>query len=285
MRTRPSSPRANTQGNAANPLAEPLRRHDESVEAACFDARVEKQYDVVADHALDMSRQLASYLRDGAPQTPSAIRMLVHELGDLRGKTVLDLGCGTGDLSVILARRGGRVVGVDVSPASVRIALRRARANGVSDSMTARVMSAHSLAFADASFDVVAGKAILHHLDLLRSRDEILRVLKPGGLGIFIEPIAFSKALTFMRTLIPVPADKETPDERQLSVADVEIFCQVFRTRMLRTMGLFSSRVERFFPSVSWWLRALFRFDFWALEHSHCLRKYADTMLIIVMKP
>jgi SAM-dependent methyltransferase len=205
-------------------------------------------------------------------------------MGDLRGKTILDLGCGTGDLTVILAKRGGWVTGVDVSLASIEIATRRARINRVSDEMTATVMSAYSLAFADGTFDVVAGKAVLHHLDLVRSRDEILRVLKPGGRGCFIEPILFSRFLGLVRNIVPVPVDRDSPDERQLSISDVELFGQKFGTTTLKEIGLISSRLERFFPQIPWWLRLLFSFDSRALHYFPLLRKYASTMLMVVTK-
>jgi len=262
----------------------PRRLHDERIEAACFDAMIRSQYSDLAGEALNMSRQVESYLGDGPPRTPSAIRLLVYQMGDIHGKNILDLGCGTGDLSIILARRGARVTGIDVSSESINVTRRRTEVNHVSHLVSNEVMSAHCMTFPDACFDFVAGKAILHHLDLARSRDEIKRVLKKGGQGFFVEPIALSRALRFLRKLVPIAEDKETPDERQLSAQDLALFCSGFDAWTLKEVGLLSSRLERFFPRYPSWLVRLFRFDAWVLDHVPSLRKYADMVLIIVRK-
>src|SRR5262245_43211835 len=60
------------------------------------------------------------------------VRPAFGALGDLRGKAVLDYGCGHGMAAVVLARRGAVVTAFDLSPGYVREAEERAEANGVS---------------------------------------------------------------------------------------------------------------------------------------------------------
>ena len=48
----------------------------------------------------------------------------------MKGKNVLELGCGDGENTVLLAHRGARVCGVDLSDAMVKLARRRAQVNG-----------------------------------------------------------------------------------------------------------------------------------------------------------
>jgi ubiquinone/menaquinone biosynthesis C-methylase UbiE len=56
------------------------------------------------------------------------------EIGDAKGKTILDIGCGSGPYSVEAATRGAtRVLGIDMAPGMLEIARRRAEAFGVSD--------------------------------------------------------------------------------------------------------------------------------------------------------
>jgi SAM-dependent methyltransferase len=89
-------------------------------------------------------------------------------------ESILDLGCGDGQLTLRIASTGARVAGVDVSPEM----LAAARSRGID----AREGSAEALPFADRSFDAVFSNAVLHWV---RNQDammaEVRRVLKPGG--------------------------------------------------------------------------------------------------------
>src|SRR5712671_867567 len=92
------------------------------------------------------------------------IRPAVESLGDLHGKHILDLGCGHGMATAVLARRGAIVTAMDLSSGYIEEAKRRARANEVVADFV--VGDAETLPFADESFDAVWGCAILHHLHL-----------------------------------------------------------------------------------------------------------------------
>ena len=68
----------------------------------------------------------------GHPTTQLALNAIV-DLGDGEGRTLLDVGCGTGVLSIAAARQGFIVSGCDIDPEAVAIASRNADRNGVSD--------------------------------------------------------------------------------------------------------------------------------------------------------
>ncbi|MBM3130258.1 MAG: methyltransferase domain-containing protein [Chloroflexi bacterium] len=110
-----------------------------------------------------------------------ARRIAFEWLGDLRGKRVLELGCGPGDEAVMLARRGASVVALDLTPASVRITRERARASGVVARVAVSEMLAEQLALSAATFDWVTGFGFLHHARLDALAPEIRRVLRQGG--------------------------------------------------------------------------------------------------------
>jgi len=115
----------------------------------------------------------------------------------LRGSPArfLDLGCGTGDLAVEVARRSGSglaVTGVDFVPAMLESAGIKARNNGVGERIKFVAADAASLPFPDGSFDAV-GLAFsfrnLTHRNPSRERHlaEIYRVLRPGGKLVIVE--------------------------------------------------------------------------------------------------
>lgn len=87
------------------------------------------------------------------------------------------------------------------------------------------IMDAHKLDFPDASFDVVFGKAILHHLDYAVALDEIARVLKPGGVMVFMEPLDFNPLMKLVRVLTP---SLRTPDEAPIAGKHWKLFEERF---------------------------------------------------------
>ena len=101
------------------------------------------------------------------------------------GRQVLDVGCGPGIDTVLLAQcvgPAGHVAGVDYDPAMVAAADARAAEAGVSSWVDHQVADATSLPFADASFDACRAERMLQHLtDPPAAVAEMVRVTRPGG--------------------------------------------------------------------------------------------------------
>ncbi|MFF3333456.1 methyltransferase domain-containing protein [Streptomyces sp. NPDC002888] len=108
---------------------------------------------------------------------------LADQLGDLNGKSVLDVGCGTGDDARELAAlvgADGKVVGTDLSGAMIEEA--RRRGGGAALPVEFRTADAGGLAFADGAFDAARAKLVLMHCaDIETAAAELLRVVRPGG--------------------------------------------------------------------------------------------------------
>jgi SAM-dependent methyltransferase len=106
------------------------------------------------------------------------------------GTRVLDVGCGVGRWSRMLAARGAQVTGVDLSPTMVEQARRRAAADGVADRCQFHVQDLSRLDV-DGPFDLVLGVTVLQHIldpELLLSAVRGMRQrLAPGGRMILLE--------------------------------------------------------------------------------------------------
>ena len=93
------------------------------------------------------------------------------------GRTVLDAGCGEGVLSLLMAKKGAVVTGIDLSEPNIEAARRWAREWGVS--VRFEVGDAGSLPFDDNSFDIVVSSHVLEHLpDLFQGLRELYRVTR-----------------------------------------------------------------------------------------------------------
>jgi SAM-dependent methyltransferase len=207
----------------------------------------------------------------------------VVALGDIRGRNVLDMGCGDGWLSVILAKRGANVWGYDISSSAIETAHQRAKANGVESSTHFEVASAYETPYPEKHFDLVIGQAILHHLgDKLALARELKRVMRPGAKAVFCEPFAASPILQAVRRLVPIRSDAEDdPDQQQMTYRDFDDFRSLFTVELDEFQLL--ARLDRVVKSRSA-VRFLSRVDRRLLRHVRLLRKYARTV-VVTLRP
>lgn len=113
---------------------------------------------------------------------------VIRELLPMRGKTILDIGCGDGALTRLFAREGAQATGIDINETQ----LARARAAEPVPGATYEVGRGEALAVPDASVDAVVYMNSLHHVPqekIAAALDEAARVLKPGGILLAIEPL------------------------------------------------------------------------------------------------
>lgn len=111
-------------------------------------------------------------------------RPLIEQAALAPGSRVLDIGCGTGSLTLLIKRLhpGIEVVGLDPDPKALAIAKRKAAQAGLAVSLERGFSD--PLPYADASFDRVFSSLMFHHLtprEKMATLAEVRRVLKPGG--------------------------------------------------------------------------------------------------------
>ena len=233
---------------------------------------------------LRVGKHIIQRYANPSAETAYSLEYAYHLLGDVTGQTVLDYGCGLGDNSVLLASRGARVIGVDISPELIELAQRRLDQHGLGEQTDFRVGSAHELPLADASVDVVFGMAILHHLDLTLSSQEVLRILKKGGRAIFSEPVRNSSTIKLVRSLIPYRQPDVSPFERPLTDAELDEYSAGFASTRGRTFALpFVNLLEVLrAPVIA--RRWATRLDGMILRRAPFLRRYASVRVIEMTK-
>jgi SAM-dependent methyltransferase len=150
-------------------------------------------------------------------------RTLLDRLEPLAGQRVLDYACGAGVLSALLAARGARVVGVDISPVSIKRADELAHALGLDIEFRVTELDVAPCGENEV-FDIVVGRFALHHLDLDRYIPMLAAALRSGGRAGFIETMATNPLLKFARQHVVGRFGVKrlgTTDEHPLTRADI----------------------------------------------------------------
>lgn len=190
--------------------------------------------------------QIERYL-DPPADTVYALEYAYHLLGDVRGKVVLDLGCGTGENIIPLIERGAHVIGIDISPDLVVLAQERVKAANLQ--ATIQVGSAYETGLPDGSVNVIFCMSLIHHLEIARVRDEMRRILTHDGSIILKEPIRFSPGYDRLRNLLP-SRDNISEYEHPITRDELSVMMQSFRVEGTRYFRLpIVPVVSRIFPS------------------------------------
>jgi len=206
-------------------------------------------------------------------------------LGDLTGKELLDYGCGMGEEAVYLAKLGAKVTAIDISEVGVATLKRRAEHHKLD--IRAFEMRCDPTSFADASFDRVYGMGILHHIGIEPGLAEVWRVLRPGGIGVFLEPMGDHRGIEAVKTFLMKRArflgefDEVTDHEHNLTWKEIASATQRFSRTTLYPYHLLY-RLKRFIPPSLF--PAVLRLDHSLLTIGPGLRRYAGAVVLQVTK-
>jgi 2-polyprenyl-3-methyl-5-hydroxy-6-metoxy-1,4-benzoquinol methylase len=156
--------------------------------------------------------------------TAPEMRFIVHRLGDIRGKRLLDVGCGLGEASVYFALLGADVTSSDLSPGMLAATSRLAEMNGVR--VTPHLSAAEDMQLPDeARYDIIYAGNLLHHVDIDQTIARMKRHLAPDGVLVTWDPLAYNPVINVYRAMATAV---RTPDEHPLTWRDIRLFRKHF---------------------------------------------------------
>lgn len=213
--------------------------------------------------------------RARGPSYAGMIDTLFDEIAPAAGETILDVGCGSGALDRLLARRFGDanpVTATDVNPFLLREAAALAAEDGVAGRITFRQGNAERLPFPDASFDHAFTVTVFEECDADLALRELFRVVRPGGrVGVIVRAIDMPQWWNLdlpepLRRKVNVPPQSVGPR----GVADASLY------RRMRAAGFGTLTC---FP-------ALVTFDrpegpIWRYREDHVLSQLTDAETIV----
>lgn len=181
-------------------------------------------------------------------------------MGPLKGRKILDLGCGFGEASVWLALQGAKVTALDISSQMLKCVRVLAEKYGVKERIVLVKAAAEKLPLKSANFDLVFGGNILHHVDIDAAAKQIKRVLKPAGKAVFIEPLGYNPVINIYRKMAK---DVRTKMERPFRFEDINLVGRGFSKVAHHEFQLLSTLIfvwffigEKLHPSkVRYWKR------------------------------
>jgi ubiquinone/menaquinone biosynthesis C-methylase UbiE len=164
---------------------------------------------------------------------------------------LLDYGCGAGYGLIDVSNKIKNGVGIDISDVLIDNAKLKIKEKNIKN-IEFFVMDAMNTTFESETFSLIRGSAILHHLDLKASLNEIKRILKPEGNAIFFEPLGINPAIALYRKLTP---KIRTIDEHPFTGKDIKQIKETFPNTKIRYYSFFTLlaipfRKIKFFPKI-----------------------------------
>jgi SAM-dependent methyltransferase len=193
------------------------------------------------------------------------------------GRSWLDFGCGTGEITTQLAALGAsRVISVDIDPGLMRMTRRRAELDGVSERV--QLFCGDIATLAPQPVDVALCFAVLHHVPdrLGETVTAIRRWINPGGIFICVEPVALSPGLDWISRHVGVPSGPQDPGERKLTEKDLRVIADAFRSSC-RVYSHVLGRLSRLWPAAD----PLFRRLDWGFLLLPGANRLAGTVILI----
>lgn len=163
-----------------------------------------------------------------------------------KGKTVLEIGCGTGEFSRLLAQRFDQVIAIDLSPNMIKVAKQHSQHF---DNINFQVADILQWQFPLEKFDAIASIATLHHLPLTQLLPKLKATLNPGGKLVILDLVKYEYPKDILLDIISIPLNLffEIFKNKKIKPTDEEI--QAWKEHSLTDNYLTLSQAKQIFPS------------------------------------
>lgn len=158
--------------------------------------------------------------------TSPELRFITKFLKDnnIKGKKILDIGCGFGEASVYFAKLGAFVTSTDISKEML------IKTNKLSNKYKVKLKTHQSTAESlnlskTEKFDFIYAGNLMHHVDIKKTLDNIQKHMKKNGIFISWDPIAYNPIINIYRM---IASKVRTPDEHPLRLKDIKMYKKVF---------------------------------------------------------
>lgn len=170
--------------------------------------------------AMDTAEEAREYdAMDHAAVNAAFVADFLAARGESRGGTIVDLGCGTGRIAILLAQAdpAARVVALDIAKHMLAVAHKNIQAAELGDRIDLVLGDAKRLSeIASGSIAAVVSNSIVHHIpDPSTVLAEIVRVIEPGGIA-FVRDLFRPDSAAEVERLVSLYAGNETPRARGL---------------------------------------------------------------------
>lgn len=195
----------------------PMRRSDQSSKLD-----VEKHLSDDWAKSVDVHTIDVPYMNE-SPTIPE-MRYIIRALGDIRGKRIIDLGCGLGETSVYFALKGARVTAVDLSPEMLKVVDRLSKRYHVRVRKTLASVEHLSLK-KNEKFDVVYAGNLFHHVNIPRTMQSILPHMHKDSVLVCWDPVRYNPIINIYRK---IAVNVRSPNERPVGFSEIRYLRQLF---------------------------------------------------------
>jgi 2-polyprenyl-3-methyl-5-hydroxy-6-metoxy-1,4-benzoquinol methylase len=168
--------------------------------------------------------------------TAPEMRYITKCLGDIRGKKILDLGCGLGEASVYFSLKGAKVTALDLSPGMLKLTSKLAKINNTK--LKTHLASAENFNMSiNQKFDVIYAGNCLHHSNISQTLNKIMTHLKRDGIFVSWDPIQYNPLINVYRK---IATKVRTVDEHPLTYKDIQLIKGKFKKASTKYFWFFT---------------------------------------------